>query len=214
MRRFRTLIVLSFLCLGRERVVPAAEEMPLFNGRDLAGWTFRGSTPGAENPFYVQEGTLCCKGKPVGYLRTDTRYTHYTVTVEWRWPKESKPGNNGVLLAVQDGEHFYNNVWPKSIEAQLAHGHAGDILTIGEFPLKTGRNKGRYTPVMRPSNEKPQGEWNQFEATLRGGSLKILINGVLQNEATEVWETPGYIALQSEGAPIEFRNIRLIPLGP
>ena len=62
--------------------------------------------------------------------------------------------------------------------------------------------------------EKPQGEWNQFEATLKGGSLKILINGLLQNEATEVLGAAGYIALQSEGAPIEFRNIQLTPLGP
>jgi hypothetical protein len=190
----------------------AAEKDAPFNGKNLDGWTFRGKTPDAENPFYVKDGLLCCKGQPVGYLRTNEKYTGYVFKVEWRWPEGSKPGNNGVLLGVQDGEHLFNNTWPKSIEAQLLHQHAGDILTIGDFPLQTGRNKGRHTVTLKPSNEKPPGQWNQFEATLQDGRLKLVINGELQNEATEVAKIPGYIALQSEGAPIEFRNIRLTVL--
>jgi len=192
--------------------VRAAEEMSLFNGKNLEGWTFRGRTTEAENPFHVKDGLLCCKGQPAGYLRTDKAYKDYVVKLEWRWPEGSKPGNNGVLLGVQDGEHFYNNTWPKSIELQLAHQHAGMILTIGEFPLATGRNEGRVTRTLHPSNEKSPGQWNTFEASLREGQLKVLINGQLQNEATKVAQIPGYIALQSEGAPIEFRNIRLIVL--
>jgi hypothetical protein len=191
--------------------VRAAEEVPLFNGKDLDGWTFRAPAADAENPFYVKEGLLGCKGKPAGYLRTNKKYDDYVIKLEWRWPE--KPGNNGVLLGVQDGEHFYNNTWPKSIELQLAHGNAGMILTIGEFPLQTGRNEGRVTRTLNPSNEKPQGEWNTFEASLKDGHMKVLVNGLLQNEATEVAQMPGYIALQSEGAPIEFRNIRLTVLG-
>ena len=38
------------------------------------------------------------------------------------------------------------------------------------------------------------------------------VNGVLVNEGSGAEIVPGYIALQSERAPIEFRNIRLKPL--
>ena len=41
----------------------------------------------------------------------------------------------------------------------------------------------------------------------------LKVNGEVQNVATEVEDVPGTIALQSEGAPIEFRNIVLRPLG-
>ncbi|MHC4062585.1 MAG: family 16 glycoside hydrolase, partial [Planctomycetota bacterium] len=33
------------------------------------------------------------------------------------------------------------------------------------------------------------------------------VNGVLQNEGTKATDTSGKICLQSEGSPIEFRNI-------
>lgn len=204
------LLVAGVYLAGKHNV--EANEIVLFNGHDLTGWVFRGKTPDAPNPFFVRDGVLCCKGQPVGYLRTEKKYTNFTLKLQWRWPTGSKPGNNGVLLRIQDGEHYFGNTWPKSIEAQLMNQSAGDIFTIGEFPLKTGRNKGRYTPKLHPSNEKPQGEWNEYEITMQGGQLKIVVNGVLQNEGTDAAVVPGYIGLQSEGAPIEFRNIRIVPL--
>lgn len=210
MRYALGVVCLVLVALVAAPAIQAAEETSLFNGKDLEGWTFRGRTADAENPFYVKDGVLCCKGQPVGYLRTNEKYNDCVVKVEWRWP--AKAGNNGVLLAVQEGEHFYNDTWPKSIELQLADQNAGMILTIGEYPLVTGRNDGRVTRTLHPSNEKPHGEWNTFEASLQDGHMKVLINGQLQNEATEVAKMPGYIALQSEGAPIEFRNIRVTVL--
>jgi len=209
--RVRAVCVALLPLLAAAALARAGEEIALFNGKDLEGWTFRGRTPEDENPFYVEKGILCCRGRPVGYLRTNRKYRDFVLKLEWRWPEGSKPGNNGVLLSIQDGKHFYDNTWPKSIELQLFHQHAGDILTIGGFPLQTGRNRGRYTPRMKDSNEKPPGEWNEYEMSLRKGRLRVLVNGQLQNEATEVARLPGYIGLQSEGAPIQFRNIRLVP---
>ena len=107
-----------------------------------------------------------------------------------------------------------DKVWPKSVEAQLANRSAGDIWNIDKFPMKVDpdRTKGRHTRKMHPTNEKPQGEWNLYEIILKGGDLTLKVNGLVQNTATEVEEVPGAIGLQSEGAPIEYRNIRLIPL--
>ena len=189
------------------------KEVTLFDGKDLSGWTYHLRDPNAkmEDTWSVADGVLRCTGRPAGYLMTEKKYTNYVLKVEWRWPEGSKPGNNGVLLRVQGGEHFHGGVWPKSIEAQLANQSAGDIFHIGQFPMKGDpeRTKGRRTAKMHPSNEKPLGEWNEYECILKGGDLTLKVNGQVQNTATEVEEVPGAIGLQSEGAPIEYRNIRL-----
>ena len=210
-RSFGWLIGLSIIACAAT-IARAAEEVALFNGKDLTGWTFHLRDPNAkmEDVWSIADGVLCCTGKPVGYLRTEKEYTDYILKLQWRWPEGGKPGNNGVLLRIV-GEDV---VWPKSVEAQLAHQHAGDIFTIHEFPLKGDpeRTRGRYTAKMKPSNEKPQGQWNDYEIILKGGDLELKVNGETQNTASEVEQVPGTIGLQSEGAPIEYRNIRLIPL--
>ena len=185
------------------------KEVTLFNGKDLSGWTYHLRDPNApmENTWRAGDGVLRCEGQPIGYLKTENKYTNYVLKLEWRWPEGSQPGNNGVLLRVV-GE---DKVWPKSVEAQLAHDAAGDIWNIDEFPMRTDpeRTQGRHTAKMKPSNEKPPGQWNEYEITLQGGDLTLKVNGEVQNTATEVEEVPGAIGLQSEGAPIEYRNIRL-----
>jgi hypothetical protein len=65
---------------------------------------------------------------------------------------------------------------------------------------------------MKPTNEKPLGEWNTYKIIVNKGDIKLYVNGELQNEATEVEEVAGPICLQSEGAEIHFRNIELKPL--
>ncbi len=188
------------------------EEIALFNGKDLSGWTayLRGEGAKAEDVWSVQDGVLHCKGKPVGYLRTREKYTNFILKLEWRWPNDSKPGNSGVLLRIV-GE---DKVWPKSIEAQLMNHNAGDFFTIGGFQFKTDpeRFKGRRTAKMHPTNEKEQGEWNEYVIEVDGGDVTLTVNGLVQNKATDAEVVPGYIGLQSEGAPIEFRNVRLVPL--
>jgi hypothetical protein len=65
---------------------------------------------------------------------------------------------------------------------------------------------------MHPSNEKPLGEWNQYEITADGTNLTLKVNGQIQNQATDFAVMPGKILLQSEGAAIEFQNIQLTPI--
>ena len=47
--------------------------------------------------------------------------------------------------------------------------------------------------------------------TAKGGSIRCYVNGVLQNEGTGATLKSGWICLQSEGSPIEFRNIYILP---
>ena len=72
--------------------------------------------------------------------------------------------------------------------------------------------RGGYNRKAHESSEEPLGEWNQYEITLDGGDLELKVNELVQNTATECLETPGKIGLQSEGVPMEYRNIVLIPI--
>ena len=63
--------------------------------------------------------------------------------------------------------------------------------------------------------EKPLGEWNTMEITCRGNEIEVKVNGYLVNQAKSLSQQCGAIALQSEGTPIEYRNIKLAKLrGP
>ena len=61
-------------------------------------------------------------------------------------------------------------------------------------------------------SEKPIGQWNRMEITCRGDEVIVKVNGDLVNHGTNCSVTEGAIALQSEGAPIEFRKVVLQPL--
>lgn len=183
----------------------------LFNQKDLSGWTFHLRDGGAmEEVWSVRDDILVCKGNPVGYLRTEKDYTNFVLRLEWRFdPVTRRPGNSGVLLRMI-GE---DKVWPRSIEAQLQSGRAGDFWNIGEFPMKTDakRLRGRNTRHLR-SHENPVGEWNQYEIIVNGPTVSLRVNGQVLNEAYDCLETPGKICLQSEGTEIHFRNIHLWPI--
>jgi len=94
------------------------------------------------------------------------------------------------------------------------HRDAGDLWNIGAFPMVTdpARTSGRRTTRREPSSERPLGEWNRYEITVVGPRVELVVNGVLQNTADWCEEVPGFIALQSEGAAIRFRDIQLEPL--
>jgi putative membrane-bound dehydrogenase-like protein len=185
------------------------EEVVLFDGSSLDGWvTHDGSAPG--DVWTIRDGVLRCTGSPVGYLRTKAEFTSYLLTLEWRFDPERGPGNSGVLLR----RHGPDEVWPRSIEAQLHHRNAGDIWNIGAFGMHVdpARTSGRRTTRLQPSSEKPLGEWNRYEILLDGPRLELRVNGVLQNTADGCEERPGNVCLQSEGATIEFRDVRLRPI--
>lgn len=177
----------------------------LFNGKNMDGWTV--SSDALKDTFDVKNGVLTDSGRPAGYVRTVKDYTNYALHLQL---KHVKPGNSGVLLRKTGPD----KVWPRSIEAQGMSGNMGDIWNIGNVPMKTDpdRTHGRRTVKMHPSNERPIGQWNDYDITLDGGRLEIRVNNLLQNAATECQEIPGKICLQSEGSPKEFRNIVMMPI--
>ena len=217
----RALSVLAVLVVGAVTLAADPDKdgfVPLFNGKDLSGWTFflDKSGPNASGTMRMEDvwkadgGKIHCSGVPNGYIKTTADYKDFTLRLEWRWP--DKPGNSGVLLRVVGPD----KIWPRSVEAQLMSGDAGDFwlmdgATLDTDPARADPKAANHRLKVKAA-EKPAGEWNLYEITVHGGWVLLKINGVVVNEGTGADEVPGKIALQSEGAPIEFRNIRLTPI--
>ncbi len=186
----------------------------LWNGKDFTGWKFilADSTVSPADVWSVKNGVIHCAGTPHGYMRTEKEYTNYELEVEWRWPE--KAGNSGVFLHAQEPDH----VWPNCIECQLQAGHAGDFILIGSGKLTVGDSlyistkTSQRIPKKGGSSEKPAGEWNHYKIICTPRQITCYVNGVLQNKGSNPTLKKGHICLQSEGTPIEFRNIRLRPL--
>jgi hypothetical protein len=72
--------------------------------------------------------------------------------------------------------------------------------------------KHKSVKKMAEPSEKPDGEWNSVEIIVKGNTVTVSVNGVLQNKGTEAYTDAGAICLQSEGGSIEFRNITVGPV--
>lgn len=180
------------------------DKIQLFNGTDLSGWEFiltPDSDVKAEDVFTVKDGNIHIAGQPFGYMRTSQKYADYTLHVEWRWVGEGT--NSGIFQRVQDGD----KLWPNAIECQLCSGKAGDFVMLGGSKIEEMECVEQFPVFERVGDyEKPVGEWNVAEIRCQGNQITVYINGKLQNQCT-CDSTEGYIALQSEGGPIEFRNV-------
>lgn len=167
---------------------------------------------------YSRDGVLVCKGMPKGYIYTEEDFTNFVLKLEWRWPPGKKPGNGGVLLRM-NGSH---KIWPKSLEAQINTGDAGDFWGLDGYRLAGPAERsqslehpqfGKLTHVKKTEDvEKPAGQWNQYEITADGEIVTLKINGRLVNRATGCEPAPGKICLTAEGDEIQFRNVRLTPI--
>ena len=190
-------------------IITPQEKMPLWNGKDFTGWKLfiPDESVDVNTVWSVKDGVIHCTGVPPGYMRTEHDYKDYKLTLEWRWVED--PGNSGVLLHMSGPDM----VWPKSIEAQLMAENAGDIWLIGGTEIKEHIDKSERRIVKyEESSEKEPGQWNKYDIFCKGNTIELYVNGVLQNIGTEASVTNGKICLQSEGKPIQFRNLYLEPL--
>lgn len=194
------------------------QKIELFNGQDLDNWTIYVDSEDGEpkDLFFVEDGVMNTLGDPFGYIRTRESYSNYKLHLEWRWVEEAS--NSGVLLHVQGKDMIF----PHCVEAQLWNGRAGDFVLMGKgaaisvkdstYEVLSEENRYLAIPKFEESSEKPAGEWNSYDITSKDGSIELYVNGVLQNTGTASSLSEGNIALQSEGAPLQFRNIYLQPL--
>ncbi len=213
-----------------EAIVPD-RVIQLFNGRDLSGWQpdvpTKDTTPDAPDSFIVRDGMLVSLGTPRGHLLTESVYRDYRLEVEYRFP--GKPGNCGVLVHASRLRAL-SKMFPQSIEVQMNHLQAGDFWCIEENievpdmatrrPRKEGQKYGgsegdaRRILNLTDNSEKPLGEWNSMIVEARGRTVKVWVNGDLVNEGFNSTADRGRIAIQAEGAEVEFRRVQIGPLPP
>lgn len=199
----------------------------LFNGKDLSGWHVdvpkQDENPDLDPTFIVRDGKLVSLGQPRGHLITDAEYENYRLEVEYRFA--GKPGNCGVLVHASTPRALYK-MFPKSIEVQMNHKHAGDFwcivqdITVPNMVERRGpkekwgitEGKARRILNLTDDSEKKPGEWNTMVIECLNDEVKVWVNGDLVNHGFECTATKGKIALQAEGSEVEFRKLELTPI--
>lgn len=200
---------------------------PLFNGTDLGGWY--ADVPAADGgkevapSFVARDGMLVSMGNPQGHLITEQSYSEYQLVVEYRWA--GTPGNCGILVHASTPRRLYK-MFPQSIECQLYAGNAGDFWCIGEDihvddmvarrgpAEKWGVDEGKSRRILNltDGSENPAGEWNRMVIQCRADTIHVWVNGELVNFGFNCSASSGQIAIQAEGAPVEFRRVDLSAL--
>jgi hypothetical protein len=188
---------------------------PLFNGRDLSGWTNVNCAP---ETWTINDGMIHCTGLPTGALRTTKQYENFILELEWR--HLSSGGNSGIFIwsspIAAPGVPFL-----RAIEVQVLddgfnvtgknewYTTHGDVFPIHGSTMKPfGRHNGmRSFPSEERSKRTP--EWNQYRIVCTNGVIRLHVNGKEVSGGENCDYRRGYIALESEGGPIDFRNIRL-----
>lgn len=205
----------------------SSKTIQLFNGSDLSGWHVdvpdHDINPDTVPSFIVRDGRLVSKGVPEGHLITDASYSDYRLEVRYRFVGE--PGNCGVLVHASTPRALYE-MFPKSIEVQMYHQNAGDFWCIvqdikvdnmverrgpeEEWGITEG--KKRRILNLTDGTERPVGQWNDMKIECLGDQIKVWLNDTYVNEGYECTAQSGQVALQAEGAEVEFEYVRLTPI--
>ena len=171
-----------------------------------------------------QGNSVACTGKPVGVIRSREQITNLELSLEWRHLSDG--GNSGVFVwtppATLDG--LKPGTLPGGIEVQILdhgyakrHGPANWFTTDGDvFPVKGSKmkpfppvapNGERSFPTKKLSRGTP--EWNHYYVRAIAGEVRLWVNGEEVSGGTGCTPATGHVCLESEGAPVEFRNLRI-----
>jgi hypothetical protein len=226
--RMKILVCVGAVLLGAGAQTRAAELLQfreLFNGRDLSGWV---NVNTDKDTWRVRDGVLVCSGHPLGVMRTDRQYENFILHIEWMHMEAG--GNSGTFLWA-DGTVPEGNRLPRGVEVQMLElewpnlnrdkdGKPRDIAYVSGEVWGVG---GLKTTPDNPRGErsksielrcKGKGEWNTYDVVAVDGTIKLAINGKFVNGIRNASIKKGYICLESEGAEIHFRNIRIMELPP
>jgi hypothetical protein len=140
------------------------------------------------------------------WLRYDREQADCIFHVEWRFtPVEGKSGYNSGVFVRNSAD---GTVWH---QAQVGSGSGGYFF--GQT-LAGGAPKGiNFRPQLKAERVKPAGEWNTYEITAQGKTLRLWVNGAVTNEWNECEVPKGYLGVEGEGWRIEFRSLKVKALG-
>jgi len=212
MKTIRNLILgLAAVALAASTMTAADNDgfVSIFNGKDFTGWA------GPVENYEVKDGAIVCKPHKGGTIYTTEEYGDFVVRLEFKIPPG---GNNGLAIRypgtgdtayvgmceLQVLDDNYEKVKGK-IDARQVHGSA-----YGMVAAKRGF-------------QKPIGEWNSQEVTVKGSTIKVVLNGevILDTDLSKVdmenvmakkqhpgvTRTSGHFGFAGHSDPVEFRNI-------
>jgi hypothetical protein len=162
----------------------------LFDGESTFGWTAEGG-----GQWKVADGVLLAEAGEYGWLRHNTEFADFELRLQFRTAAD---GNSGVFIrASRDGQPHLTGY-----EVQIfdAHAHYPTGSLVGHAAAKGG--------AIKP------GEWQTMEITANGANFVVKLDGKTLLNARDGKSRAGHIGLQyNKGSKIEFRDIRLKPLG-
>ena len=177
------------------------------------------------------DGLIRCKGDCVGVIKSKKHYENLELVLQWRHLQDA--GNSGVF--VWSPQTSLDQLKPKT--NGLPHGIEVQILDLGykdQYEKSTGRKADWFTchgdvfPVgdssMKPfepvapngrrsfpaaEHSLGVGQWNHYYIRAINGEVRLWVNGHEVSGGTDCEPSTGFLALESEGAPIEFKGIRV-----
>lgn len=206
----------------------------LFNGKDLSGW----KAPDGDNGHWkVVDGIIDYDGKSEAktddkHLWTEKEFGDITLHVDWRW--SGKPYKIKHPIVLPDGNYKKDDKGANIEEEIDEAGDSGVYLrgnsksqvnlwcwSVGSGEVYGYRTDPKMPPEVRAGvtpkkkMDKPYGEWNHTEITIKGDRLTVKLNGeeVISNAQLPGVPAKGKLALQHHYAggdkysPIQFKNI-------
>jgi hypothetical protein len=175
-------------------------------------------------------GVVHCTGQPIGVLRTKKSLANFELVAQWRHLHSG--GNSGIFVWASD--EALSGIKPGSlprggIEVQiLDHGFRelfekkskkkadwftthGDVFAVGTSKMTpfapTSPNGSRSFPLKNLSLG--FNHWNHYYVRCINGEVRLWVNGEEVSGGTHCEPHNGYLCLESEGAPVEFRHLRI-----
>jgi len=224
----KVLILIAVVLQCGQSPARAAKPMQfreLFNGKDLSGWV---NVNTDKDTWFVRDGLLVCTGHPIGVMRSDKQYENFILHIEWMHMEAG--GNSGTFLwsggTVPAGKQLPKGLEVQMLELDWVKLHKRDDGTLPPIAYVHGEVFGANGLETVPDNPrgsrsksienrcKGKGQWNTYDVVAVDGVVKLSVNGKFVNGISKASVKKGYICLESEGAEIHFRNIKIMELPP
>ena len=181
-----------------------------------------------EDTWKWTEQGIECTGKPTGVIRSKKPYTNFELVVEWKHLKPA--GNSGVFVWTPENSlNIQPNDLPAGIEVQILDlgyatqfqertGKKADWFTTHGDVFAVGGSKMNPFPPISPNGSrsfprkeltKPAGQWNHYYIRAINGEVRLWVNGEEVSGGSGCDPKTGYLCLESEGSPIQFRGLRI-----
>ena len=183
------------------------------------------SVNSADDTWTWKDGVLHCTGRPVSVMRTKREFTNFELVCEWMHLKSA--GNSGIFVwttpeSIERLTKAGKPGLPQGIEVQVLdldsggknkadwYTSHGDVFPVGTqmkpFPPVAPNGKRSF-----PSKQLSKGinEWNHYYVRAINGEVRLWVNGEEVSGGTDCKPSTGYLCLESEGSPIQFKNLRI-----